>query len=336
MPPGGLATPSETVAARASRVRRTCVATSRPRSSSSGRSRSSRTCDGSSPATPRSEPAAATAAPAGRSPTSSDPVTWSPLAARLPPHRGHDLVQRRCPPVLDVEAHLDVSGTRQPEPERADTGEAAVALAHGTRHLPRGVEVVALEVDVERDQRRPCADEHTARPLVELRRAEVRDELARRRSAAAAPPGRRAGRRPGRARREVGVEEDRQRELLPDPPCELERRGARALGVPLAGSGRAGRRPRRRCGDARPRDGAGRSARARTAIPASSAATSSSSLPTSVYTDRLWSSSLGRRAPRVRRERLADRVDRRAVAPLGEVRDGLERQHRGGPYAPAR
>ena len=38
----------------------------------------------------------------------------------------------------------------------------------------------------------------------------------------------------------------------------------------------------------------------------------------------------------VRRERLADRVDRRAVTPLGEIGDGLERQHRHGPYAPRR
>ena len=35
-------------------------------------------------------------------------------------------------------------------------------------------------------------------------------------------------------------------------------------------------------------------------------------------------------------ERSADRVDRRAVASLGEVRHGLQRQHRPGAYAPLR
>src|SRR5437763_5931463 len=35
--------------------------------------------------------------------------------------------------------------------------------------------------------------------------------------------------------------------------------------------------------------------------------------------------------PRLAGERIADRLDRRAVAPLGEVRDGLERQHRAEP-----
>ena len=91
---------------------------------------------------------------AGSRPTSSEPRDAEPSRRRLPLDRGDDLVQRGRLPVLDVEAHLDVPRPREAEPERADAREAAVALAHRTRHLPRGLEVVAGEVDVERDQRR--------------------------------------------------------------------------------------------------------------------------------------------------------------------------------------
>ena len=124
-------------------------------------------------------------------------------------------------------------GARQTQPQRADSSEAAVALAHGTCHVPRRVEVVALEIDVERDQRRACSDQHAAGPLVELCRAEVRLQLPGGQTplqlgrAAAAEEGGAA------ARCQVRVEEDRQRKLLPHAPPELECRGARAVRVSL-------------------------------------------------------------------------------------------------------
>ena len=119
-----------------------------------------------------------------------------PSRGRLPLHRGHDLVQRRSPPVLDVEAHLDTSRLRQTEPERANAGEASVTLAHGLRHLPRGVQITALEIDVEGDQRRAGSDQHAARPLIEPCRAEVRRELAGVQAPLQLGRARRAGRRP--------------------------------------------------------------------------------------------------------------------------------------------
>ncbi len=182
VPPGGFATPCRHAigagVTRSSRLGRDFVAQSPSPASPRGAAARAR-ATGSSPATPSSEPAAATAAPAGSSPTSSDPVTRRPLAAASRSHRRHDLVQRRLPPVLDVEAHLDVPGARQAEPERADAREAAVALAHRTRHLTCAVEVVACEVDVEGDQRRAALRSARRPPLVELRRAEIRSELSR-------------------------------------------------------------------------------------------------------------------------------------------------------------
>src|SRR3954449_9285663 len=86
-------------------------------------------------------------------------------------------MQGRCAPILDVEAHLDVSCPREAESERTDARKAAVSLAHGTRHVARGVEVVPRDLDVERDQRRPRSNQDTARLLVELHRAEIRHEL---------------------------------------------------------------------------------------------------------------------------------------------------------------
>ena len=126
-----------------------------------------------------------------------------------------------------------MSRSRETKPERAHSREAAVALAHGLRYLPCRLEVVAREVDVEGDQRRPCADEDAARPLVERRRPEVRADLAG--VDAALQLGRSSTPEEGRppARSKVGVEEDRQRQLLPHSPRELERRGASTLGIGL-------------------------------------------------------------------------------------------------------
>ena len=89
-----------------------------------------------------------------------------------------DLVQRGCLPVLDVHRDLDDTRARQIETERANAGEAAPALAHDARDLPRDGEL-ASEIDVERDQRPARADEHGAGGLVQPRRPVVGRQLAR-------------------------------------------------------------------------------------------------------------------------------------------------------------
>ena len=229
-----------------------------------------------------------------------------------------------------------MSCPREAEPERTDAREAAVALAHCTRHVARGVEVVARDVDVERDERRPRPDQDAARPLVELRRAEVRHQLPAvhaplQLGRAAAPEERRP-----KLLGKVGVEEDRQRELLPDTPGKLERGRTRALGVGL---------PDRRQRD----DVRGADARVRALVTAQVDPLARGRDPGEQRGDELLLAANERvdrpvvvlvrvhiEQPGVRRERLADRLDRRAVAPLGEVRHGLERQHRDGPYAPPR
>ena len=259
-----------------------------------------------------------------------------PSCACLPVHSGDHLVQRRGLPVLDIETHLDVSAPRQTEPERADAREAAVALADGTRHLPRGVEVVAGEIDVEGDQRRTRPDEDATRPLVELRRTEVGSELAGvdaplQLHRAAAPEERRPA-----VGREVAVEEDRQRELRSHPSRQLESRSPGARRVRLAN------------GDDR-NDVGGADAGVRALVPAQVDPLAGAGNARQERGDELLLIADERvdravvilvrvdvEQARVRRERLADRFDGRAVAPLGEVRDGLERQHRGGAYAPGR
>src|SRR5215218_4849439 len=100
------------------------------------------------------------------------------VGGRLGLDPGHDLVQCRRLPVLDVHRDLDDAGARQVEPERTDAEEAAAGLAHHRGDRLRILER-APEVDVEGDQRSARADDDSARPLVEPLRAEVRLELAR-------------------------------------------------------------------------------------------------------------------------------------------------------------
>jgi hypothetical protein len=168
------------------------------------------------------------------------------------------------------------------------------------------------------------------------RRAEIRGELARvdprlQLDRAAAPE--EGGPAP---RREVRVEEDRQRELLPDPSRELERRRACALGVGLPDRddrddvGGADARmsalvaaevdPLARARDARQQRGheIRRAADERV----------DGAVVILVRVDVEQACLPG--------QRLADRVDGRPVASLGEVRHGLEREHGLGPYAPRR
>ena len=133
-----------------------------------------------------------------------------------------DLVQRRGLVVLDVHAHLHEARARELEPERADAREPAVLLAYEPRNLARSLDA-ATEVDVERDQRPPGADEHAAGTFIQPRRAEVRRELAR------VDPALQLG-RPARSEergaapvRELSVQENRQAELGTDPLGDLER-----------------------------------------------------------------------------------------------------------------
>src|SRR6266545_3939073 len=96
---------------------------------------------------------------------------------------------------------------------------------------PPPVSRAAAEVDVERDQRPAGADDHPARALVELRRAEVGLELAR-----IEPPLQLLGTAAAKERgpstsRELPVEEYRQRELAADRTRDLARAHTRPLEV---------------------------------------------------------------------------------------------------------
>ena len=146
-----------------------------------------------------------------------------PALVRLELDPLDDLVERGGLEVLDVHRDLDDPGARQVEPERPDAREAAPRLADECGDLLGGAEF-APQVDVERDQRPPSADDHAARTGIELARAEIRLELAD-----ADPPAQlvrpaAAEERGAPARRQLAVEEDRQAELFSDPPTQDERR----------------------------------------------------------------------------------------------------------------
>ena len=233
------------------------------RAQSSSR-RSSSTREPSKPSIRSIAPAAAAAAPAGIRPTSSEPATSTPRARRLRGDPSDDLVERGRLPVLDVHAHLDNPGARQRQAQCPHAREAAVALPHDRGDRPRDLDVVGPQVDVERDQRPPRADEHRARAGVELRRPEVRRQLPCVDPRAGAPPVRRAGRTPARdPGRRTGTPEAREHRAAPPPPAT---RRAHAP-CPPGGSAQAGRRRPHRHADGRPRATAGRSATARTRRP---------------------------------------------------------------------
>ena len=178
-------------------------------------------------------------------------------------------------------------GERQSE--RPHAGETAAASRARPPRSSRATSTSSVaEIHVERDQGPPRADDAPPRRARRAPGAEVRRELARvdaalelLRPTAPVERGprsgatRRRGTRAGRARRR------------PAAPSSQRRTRAR-VPCPRAGCGRSARRPPRRPADARLRACAGRSARARTAIPATSESTSDRrSEPTSVKTDRL-------------------------------------------------
>ena len=192
-----------------------------------------------------------------------------------------------------------------PARARARPGSRRRAPAPQPR-LPRRVERAA-QVDVEGDQRRSRADQDGARTSSSRVGPKSGASSPARRSAAAAPlaPPRAEEGRPAPTG-ELAVEEDRQPELAADALGQRERRFARPLHVL-----RPQRHDRHDVGhaDARMRalvqpqvDPLTRARRS----PASSASTTSSSDPTSVKTERLWSASACTSSTRaLRRERLA-------------------------------
>ena len=166
--------------------------------------RSSSTRDASKPVDPeRRAPAAAAAAPAGISPTSSEPGDLGAARRRLRLDPRDDLVQRRRLPVLDVHAHLDEAGAaagrararaRPGSPPSRSRTTAAISRATSTS-APRRLTLNAISGAAR-------ADEHAARALgSSCGGPKSGAELARVDRAAAAPSGpprrKNAGPRPG-------------------------------------------------------------------------------------------------------------------------------------------
>src|SRR4051812_40700989 len=234
------------------------------------------------------------------------------------------LVERGCFPVLDVHRYLDEPRARQVQAERADAREASTLLAHDRRDRTRRREIAA-QVYVESDQRPARAEDHAAGARVQLRRAEVGRELAvldpllQSLRPAAAVVGRTALRR--------RVEEHRQAELVCDARADRGRRTHGTLPVVWAERddrhdvGRAD--PRMRAvvlAEVDPLFGDGDACDERVGqLVLGPDEREDGAVVILVGVDV--------EQARVRVERSADRVDRRAVAPDTEVRNRLERQH---------
>ena len=164
-----------------------------------------------------------------------------------------------------------MAGARELEPERSHAREPARPARARPSAISRAASSRAAQVHVERDQRPAGADDHAARRGIELRRAEVGNELARVEAALRAPRPRRAGRTPGRApavrRRTPGSPS------APSRSAERERRQPRPLhvGLPIGTIGTTSAAPIRGCAPSWRR----RSIRSRaTSIAATSASTS--------------------------------------------------------------
>ena len=206
-------------------------------------------------------------------------------AHRLEQHRERDGLV-----VLDVDGDLHDAPGLELQPQRPHSGQpVGAALAHGARGRERHVQR-RIDLEVERDERRPGGDERRAPARVHPRRPEVRGQLAggqplgeRGRSAA-------ADLRAGAATGQRAVEQDGHAQA-PDLLPRDERLGARRAAV---GGGavheRARRRRRRRAGGcrARPR---GRCAAAPPRSPRRAPRASRPGGPARVKTERWWSTS---------------------------------------------
>ena len=249
--------------------------------------------------------------------------------ARAPPPRPlDDLVQRGRLPVLDVHAHLH---------ERPHAAGRARARAHpGTRRRARArpprsrarPRRRAAQVDVEGDQRPPRADEHGARARVEPRRPEVRRELAvvepTLQLGRPAACGRTPARGPARARRRGRPAG----QLVAEPraPTSSAHVRARSMSSGTIGTtGTTSAAPIRGCAPSCSR----RSIRSRANGDRRDERVRQLCLRSDEREDRpvVVGVAVHVEQPRVPLDRIADRGDRRAVAPFREVRHGFEDAH---------
>ena len=259
-------------------------------------------------------------------PTSSEPVTSAPRFCRLRRDRARRSRAARPPP-SPRRSSRPARGPRlgQVEPERAHAREAA-ACARARRPRSRcaaSSEPRRLTLNAISGLRAPTMTPPTAGSI----RAGPKSGSSSPASIRALQPLDAAAPVEGRPAHRRRVDEHRQAERA-EPLAERERRLPRALHVRLAAERRSARRRRRRSAGARPRGRAGRSARAPPRPPRRAPRRAPPSSPTTVNTERLWSTSTCTSSSRAcPPERDADRVDRRPVAPLGEVRHGLEREH---------
>ncbi len=250
---------------------------------------------------------------------------------RLDPR--HELVQPRRLPVLHVHAHLRVPGGGEVVAERTDARIAPAALAHDRRDLARHLRGAA-HVHVERDQRPARAHEHAAGRRVEPRRPVGRSDLARVEPplellCPATPEEGRPSSLP-----HLAVEERGQPELRRQPLREQSGRALRARHV-----GRSDRDDRDDVRGTDPRMHAvvaaqvdpllrHRDARDQRVLEVLLVADEREDRPVVVGVG------VHVEERRVRPERACDRVDHRSVAPLREVRHGLQGQHAAYPTAP--
>ena len=149
-----------------------------------------------------------------------------PAGLRLKHDPLHQHVRRRGAEVDDVRRDLD--GAAQLQPERLHPGEPARRLANRSGHVLRDLER-PQELDVEREEWRPHADEHRAR--VEQRGPVRRYELAR-----IDPSLELAWPSPAVERRaapvgERPIQEHRRAELVAEPPSDGARDGLRSIAV---------------------------------------------------------------------------------------------------------
>ena len=158
------------------------------------------------------------------------------LGSRLP-HARDDVSERRLLRVDHVDRDLHLPARREQQPERLHAGHATTRLPHRSRDRLRILEATRAELDVERDQQGPGADQHRTGPRVERRRAKRGPQLATvdaplqlRRPTLAEEGG-------SHAVGALAVEKHRQPELAPDALAELERNSrARCICEPTSGT----------------------------------------------------------------------------------------------------
>lgn len=233
----------------------------------------------------------------------------------------------RCRAEVDeVRRHLDVIANR--ETERLDAWQAAGRLAHRPRDGLRVLER-ATELEVERNERRPHADEHDPRSWVDAGRPVRRRQLGRGDPPSEllepAPPVERGP--PPLA--DLAVEEDRESELVTHSACDGVRHGDR-----LRQSVGRQRHHRDNVRRAHARMGAGMEPEIDPS-PRLVDARDQPVLDRALVSDERDHGAVVigvevnvEHSPASGSERRCDRVHRGAIPTLGEVRDGFEQRHR--------